>query len=196
MPKKNARLLWLGLAVVLLFAGYFMLTFNRLVNEEEAVNRTWSEMQNAYMRRYDLVPSLVSVVKGTASYEQTILAELAAARSKAASFQFSEKDLSATNNQQQAAAEAALSASMKKCLLVVENYPDIKGTKSFLYLQSQLEGTERRIKVARKDFNEAIQMYNGACRKFPSSVVAGIAGFKVKEGFENSDGAQAKEVLF
>ena len=196
--QQRTRLWMVGvLAMLASIIIYFAITFNRLVKQEEEVKRTWSEMQNAYMRRFDLIPSLVSVVKGTAAYEQQVLAEITAARSKATDFQFAEKDLSFQNDQQQQAAQSALSTSMNKCLAVIESYPELKGTKSFLYLQSQLEGTERRIKVARKDFNAAIQTYNTACRSFPSSLVATLTGFKYKQGFEAVEGAERnKEVNF
>lgn len=169
-----------------------MITYNGLVKKEEQVKRTWAEVQNAYQRRLDLIPNLVNIVKGGADYERTILEKVTEARSKAGSV-----NLSANGIKGIAESQNEVSASLNRLFVSVENYPNLKGTKAFLGLQTQLEGTERRVKVARKDFNEAVQVYNSSVRTFPTKLVAGLFGFKARESFNSVDGAdKVVEVKF
>jgi LemA protein len=186
---------YIVVAIIVLLAGWFILTYNSLVKKDEQVKNEWNEVQNAYQRRMDLVPSLVNVVKGITNYEQTTLVEVTEARSKAASVDVT--TISADAYNQQVAAQDALAASSNRLLVSVENYPQLKGTDAFKGLQVQLEGTERRIKFARKDFNAAIADYTSSVRSFPTSIVAHITGFPPKDGFQSDTGAdKSVEIKF
>jgi LemA protein len=190
--KRNG---YIVIGIIAVIVIYFVLAYNSLVKKDETVKNTWNEVQNAYQRRMDLVPSLVNVVKGLTNYEQTTLVDVTAARSKAASVDVSNISASAYN--QQVAAQDALAASSNRLLVSVENYPQLKGTDAFKGLQVQLEGTERRIKFARKDFNAAIADYTSSVRSFPTSIVAGITGFQPKDGFQADAGTdKSVEIKF
>ncbi|MEP6712819.1 MAG: LemA family protein, partial [Ferruginibacter sp.] len=146
--------------------------------------------------RIDLVPNLVNVVKGGAQYEQSTLQKVTEARARATSVNVT-GDLSADKYNQQTAAQDELAGAANRLMVTVEKYPDLKGTKAFAGLQTQLEGTERRIKVARKDFNGAIADYNSSVRGFPVKLVAGLFGFKPMEGFQSDAGTdKAQEIKF
>jgi LemA protein len=175
--------------IIVLLGIYVIVTYNGLVSKDEKVKLQWNEVQNAYQRRNDLVPNLVNVVKGGAEFEQTTLQQVTEARAKAASITVS-GDVTAEQYQQQTAAQDQLAASANRLLITVEKYPALKGTKAFSDLQVQLVGTERRIKVARKDFNAAIALYNSSVKSFPTKLVAGMLGFKPKEGFAADAGAE------
>jgi LemA protein len=193
MNKKGLVYIIGGIVVV---AGIWLATtYNSLVKTEEKVKLQWNEMQNNYQRRLDLIPSLVSVVQGGADYEQSTLRKVIEARSKAASVNVEQVDAQNYNNQVQAQDE--LAASANQLIASVENYPQIKGTKAFTTLQTQLERTELRIKVARKDFNAVIADYNQKVKTFPTKTAAGILGFAPREGFRSDAGAEnAVEIKF
>lgn len=184
-----------GILVVL---GIFLIvTYNGLVKKEEKVKNQWAEVQNAYQRRMDLIPNLVNVVKGAAEYEKTTLEKVVEARAKAASINVSNTNVTADSYNQQAQAQDELASSANRLIATIEKYPELRGTEAFVGLQVQLEGTERRIKVARKDFNESIQNYNTSVRGFPASMVAGLFGFKAKDGFKADAGTdKATEIKF
>ena len=182
-------------AIVAIATIWLITTYNELVKKQEKVSLQWNEVQNAYQRRLDLIPNLVNVVKGGADFEQTTLQKIAAARAKAQSL--SVTNVTAENVSNVTAAQNELAQEAMRLVAVIEKYPDLKGAKAFLDLQAQLEGTERRIKFARKDFNEAIQDYNSRVKTFPTKLVAGILGFSVKEGFVADAGAEkAVEIKF
>ena len=182
-------------AIVVIAAIWLITTYNALVKKQEKVSLQWNEVQNAYQRRLDLIPNLVNVVKGGADFEQTTLQKIAAARAKAQSL--SVTNVTAENVSNVTAAQNELAQEAMRLVAVIEKYHDLKGAKAFLDLQAQLEGTERRIKFARKDFNEAIQDYNSRVKTFPTKLVAGILGFSVKEGFVADAGAEkAVEIKF
>ncbi|HRI25867.1 MAG TPA: LemA family protein [Ferruginibacter sp.] len=188
--KKN-RFSWLVAGgVVLLVVIYLITTYNGLVKKEEKVKLQWNEVQNAYQRRMNLIPNLVNVVKGVSDFEQTTLQKIAEARSKAASVTVSAENLTADAVNKQADAQNELAAATNNLIIRIEKYPSLKGTAAYSGLQTQLEGTERRIKVARQDFNEAINTYNNTVRGFPTKLVAGMLGFKMKEGFQSDAGAE------
>lgn len=183
-------------AVLLLIGIYLIVTFNGLVKKEEQYKLQWNEVQNAYQRRLDLIPNLVNIVKGGTEYEQTTLQKISDARAKAMSLNVS-NEVNAENFARQTAAQDQLAAAANRLMITVEKYPDLQGTRAFSDLQTQLEGTERRIKVARKDFNVAIAAYNSGVKSFPTSMVAGIFGFPAREGFESVAGAEnAVEIKF
>lgn len=184
-------------AIFILLGILLWVTFNSLVNKEEKVKLQWNEMQNAYQRRLDLIPTLVTTVQGGAKYEQTVLQEVIEARAKANFVNVKANEVSAQGNDAQVQAQNELATASNKLLLTVEKYPELKGTKPFTTLQTQLERTELRIKVARKDFNESIQAYNTSVRNFPTSLVASIFKFGSKNGFESYAGAEkATEIKF
>ena len=182
-------------AIVVIAAIWLITTYNALVKKQEKVSLQWNEVQNAYQRRLDLIPNLVNVVKCGADFEQSTLQKIAAARAKAQSLTVT--NVTAENVSNVTAAQNELAQEAMRLVAVIEKYPDLKGAKAFLDLQAQLEGTERRIKFARKDFNEAIQDYNSRVKTFPTKLVAGILGFLAKEGFVADDGAEkAVEIKF
>lgn len=186
MNKKRYSGYLIGAAIVLI--GLYIITaYNSLVKKEEAVNRTWSEVQSTYQRRLDLTQNLVNVVKGVSDFEQGTLTQIAEARSNAASNIGGQPD--ANNFAAQTAAQNQLSAASNRLIVMVERYPKLKGTSAYSGLQTQLEGNERRIKVARNDFNTAVADYNNAVRTFPKSIVAKMFGFDGREGFQASAGA-------
>ena len=195
--NKNRSSIYIiaGIAVVL---GIFLTQmYNGLVKKEEKVKVQWSEVQNAYQRRVDLIPNLVNTVKGGANFEQKTLTDVAEARAKATSFNISSSDVSAAGYEAQKNAQDALATAANRLLVSIEKYPELQGQRAFTTLQTQLERTELRIKVARKDFNEAIQDYNSSVRSFPTKAAAGIFGFRSKEGFNSDAGAdKATEIKF
>lgn len=176
-------------AVLVLAGIWFAITYNSLVKKDELVLKQWNEVQNAYQRRVDLIPNLVNIVKGGAAYEQTTLQKVIEARSKVSSVNVNLSDGPA-GYQKQTAAQDDLAASANSLLARVERYPELRGTRAFVDLQVQLEGTERRIKFARKDFNEAIADYNSKVKGFPVNIVGGITGFTAKDGFNADAGAE------
>lgn len=177
-------------AVLALLAIYTIITYNGLVAKEELVKKQWNEVNSAYQRRVDLIPNLVNVVKGQANFEQTVLTEITEARAKASSVNVQAGELTVDNYNNQSAVQNELAGAASRLLITVEKYPELKGAEAFAGLQTQLEGTERRIKVARKDFNAAIATYNSSVKSFPTSIVGSLLGFKAKEGFQSDAGAE------
>ncbi len=187
MPRKRYAGYLVG-ALVVLTGLYIIVAYNSLVQKDTKVEQMWSEVQSAYQRRMDLIPNLVNVVKGFSDFEQTTLTQVAEARSRALAQ--SSGTLTPGNYNNQARLQDELSASAGRLIIAVEKYPQLKGTSAYRALQTQLEGTERRIKVARVDFNEAIAGYNSAVRSFPKSLVAGLFGFPQRDGFSADEGAE------
>lgn len=183
------RYLFIIVGFFIVVAIFFIVTYNSLVRKEETVKKQWNEVQTTYQRRLDLIPSLVNVVKGQADFEATTLLQITEARNKAASVNISGVGIEASKYNEQIKVQDDLASAANKLLVTLEGFPVLKGTAAFAGLQAQLEGTERRIKFARKDFNEAIAGYNSSVRNFPSKIVAGIFGFKPKEGFQSDSGA-------
>lgn len=185
-----------ALVVIALLAIFFFTTYNSLVKKQENVTKTWNNVQSDYQRRLDLIPNLVSTVRQSSEYEKQVLVQLTEARAKAAQLNVT-GDASYENYQKSEAANNEVVASANRVIAVIEKYPDIKTTTSFLRLQDQLEGTERRIKFSRNDFNNAVMGYNKAVRSFPASIAAGLFGFKVKGGFGADTGTdKAPEIIF
>lgn len=189
MTKQKSSWLIIGVVVAIVVV-YLITTFNSLVKKEERIKLQWNEVQNAYQRRLNLIPNIVNVVKGVSDFEQTTLEKIAEARSKAASVTFSGDNVTAGDVQIQSGVQNELAVATNNLIIQIEKYPSLKGTAAYAGLQTQLEGTERRIKVARQDFNEAINSYNSAVRAFPAKLVAGMLGFKIKEGFQSDAGAE------
>lgn len=171
--------------------------YNGLVKQDESVSNAWNKVQSDYQRRADLIPNLVNTVKGEANFEQTTLQNVIAARASATQMKVDAKDLTPEKLQQFQATQGQLSQALGRLMVVSEQYPNLRANDAFRGLQAQLEGTENRIKVARNDFNDAIQAYNVKVRSFPMNIFSGMFGFKVKEGFKAEAGSEkAPEVKF
>lgn len=168
-----------------------------MVEKDEKVTEAWSQVENVYQRRADLIPNLVNTVKGYAAHERETLEAVVNARAKATSMQIDPSKLDAASIQKFQAAQGALSSALGRLMVVVERYPDLKANQNFLALQSQLEGTENRIAVERKRFNQATKDYNTYIRKFPNNLVAGWFDFEKRAYFEAEKGSEkAPEVKF
>ena len=180
--------IWIGaVAVVVIF---FYATYNGFVNREEGLKSAWSNVETQYQRRADLIPNLVNTVKGYAAHETQTLNEVTEARARATSINLSADDLTPERLAQFQRAQAEVRSALGRLIAVSESYPDLKANQNFLELQAQLEGTENRINVARKDFNDAAKEYNVAIRRFPKSILAGMFGFEKKNYFEAEAGAE------
>ncbi|WP_340111295.1 LemA family protein [Maribellus mangrovi] len=171
--------------------------YNKMVELDEQVTSSWAQVENVYQRRADLIPNLVNTVKGYAEHEQETLEGVIEARSKATSVQVNPENLSPQTLQQFNQAQEGLSSALSRLMVVVERYPDLKANQNFLDLQAQLEGTENRIAMERRKFNQTTQSYNAYIRKFPRVIYAGWFGFDKKSYFEAQQGAEtAPEVQF
>ena len=196
MQQKKITGFIAGGAILLILVLWIFTSYNSLVKKEEKVKMQWSEVQNTYQRRLDLIPNLVNVVKGLSDFEQTTLEKITETRSRALSG-LSNNELTPENYQQQKQLQDNLAAAANKMIVQMEKYPTLKGTAAYAGLQTQLEGTERRIKVARNDFNEAVAVYNKKVRSFPANIIGGLFGFSKKNGFEAVAGSEkAVEIKF
>ena len=184
-------------AVVLILLLWSVSGYNGLVSMDEQVAGKWANVETQYQRRADLIPNLVNTVKGYATHEKETLQGVMEARSKATQVKVDADDLSPERIAEFQKAQGELSTALGRLLAIREQYPDLKANQNFLELQSQLEGTENRITVARKDFNDAAKAYNVAIRRFPKNILAGLFGFDKKSYFEAESGAEkAPEVQF
>lgn len=194
--KKNLG--WIiPLAIVALLALWGAGAYNGMVSMDENVQNKWANVETQYQRRADLIPNLVNTVKGYAAHEKTTLEDVVKARSEATSVKIDPTNITPEQMKQYQAAQGSVSSALERLLMVAENYPELKANENFLELQSQLEGTENRINVARKDFNDAAKEYNVSIRRFPKSIIAGMFGFEKKTYFEAEAGSEkAPEVQF
>lgn len=197
MIKKSQYIVYIFVLFVLSFnlsgCGY-----NSMVQLEEKVNGAWAQVENQYQRRADLIPNLVNTVKGYADFEKSVLTDVTDARSRVGSVQIKAEDL---NDPEKFAkfqqAQDQLSSALSRLLVVSENYPNLKANENFLSLQSQLEGTENRISVERKKFNDAVQEFNTTIKGFPTLIFAKLFGFKEKPYFKSTAGSEkAPDVNF
>lgn len=189
----------IGVIVVLVFIIYrlFAGSYNNMVSKEEDVKSQWAQVENSYQRRSDLIPNLVSTVKGYAEFEKSTLTEVIQARASATSMKIDANNLSPENIAKFQQAQDGLSGALSRLLVSVEKYPDLKANQNFLELQSQLEGTENRIAVERGRFNDMVQSYNKYVRSFPNNIFAGFYGFGQKGYFQAVAGSEkAPEVKF
>ena len=187
------------LIIITFISGLFLsgCGYNKMVEMEEQVASQWSQVENVYQRRADLIPNLVNTVKGYAEHEQETLTSVIEARSKATSVNVDPGNMSPGAIEQFNQAQEGLSSALSRLMVVVERYPDLKANQNFRDLQAQLEGTENRIAVERRKFNEVTQAYNAYIRKFPQLIYAGWFGFDKKNYFEAQQGAdKAPEVQF
>lgn len=169
--------------------------YNSMVNKEEDVTAQWAQVENAYQRRADLIPNLVSTVKGYASHEQETFTAVVDARAKATQVTVNPEELTEEKIQEFQKAQGQLGSALGKLLMIRENYPELKANENFLSLQDELAGTENRIAVARNRFNEAARDYNQYIRRFPHVIYAGMFGFKKKGYFEADEGAQTAPIV-
>ncbi|MDF2455500.1 MAG: LemA family protein [Cytophagaceae bacterium] len=163
--------------------------YNSMVEKQEEVDEKWSQVQTQYQRRSDLIGNLVEVVKGYAKHENQTLVEVTAARARATQVTLDPDKLTPENIQKFQQAQDGLSASLGKLMLIHESYPELKANTNFLELQSEVAGTENRIGVARRNFNETVKEYNTYIRKFPNNLTASMFGFEKKAYFESQSGA-------
>ena len=191
---KSIKKSWIIIAVIILAAvimySSFKGSYNSMVTMDEGVTAQWAQVENVYQRRADLIPNLVSTVKGYADFEKETLQGVIEARSKATSMTIDPSNLNAESIQQFQAAQDGLSSALSRLMVVVERYPDLKANQNFMELQTQLERTENRITVERRSFNEAAQGYNTYIRQFPKNLLASLFGFEKKAYFSSDEGAQ------
>ena len=185
------------IAVVAILAIWGVSSYNGLVKMDESVNTAWSNVENQYQRRADLIPNLVNTVKGYAAHEKETLDAVVSARTRATQVTVNADDLTPEKLQEFQKAQGEVSAALGRLLAITESYPDLKANQNFLELQAQLEGTENRISVERRNFNEAAKNYNTSIRTFPRNLLAGIFDFEKRPYFEAQEGAdKAPEVKF
>lgn len=192
----NKMTIGIGVAVLALILGFASYSgYNDLVMLDEGVQTQWSEVENQYQRRADLIPNLVNTVKGYAKHEQSTLEGVINARAKATSVNIDPSKLDESSLKSFQAQQDALSSSLARLMVVVEKYPELKSNEQFLNLQHQLEGTENRIAVARKDFNHVAKGYNTKVRTFPKSILASLFGFERRPYFEAQEGADVAPTI-
>ncbi|MBU2053387.1 MAG: LemA family protein, partial [Proteobacteria bacterium] len=183
---SGKRNLLIAVVIILVLAGslysFFKGTYNRFVTLDEAIKSSWAQVENQLQRRYDLIPNLVETVKGYAKQEKDVLVEVTNARASVGGAKTVPDKISANNE---------LSGALSRLLVVVERYPDLKSNQNFLRLQDELAGTENRISVERRRYNEAVQAYNVAIRSFPANLLAGLYGFEKAAFFEAPAAAKA-----
>lgn len=189
MKKGTITLLVIGV-LILIMVGGTLTTYNGLIAKDEAVATAWGNIQSQYQRRADLIPNLVSTVKGYAKHESETLESVMAARAKATQITVNADNLTPEKLKQYQAAQGELSQALGRLMAVSENYPNLKANENFSELQAQLEGTENRINESRQIYNSAVQTYNVSMRRFPANIVAGMFGFDKKNQFEAEAGAE------
>ncbi len=198
--KNKGLLIGLGIVVILIFSvvSWAVSTYNGIVSLDESVATAWSQVENQYQRRADLIPNLVNTVKGVANFEKETYTAVAEARSKVNEIKLTPQMLSNPQTFKQfQSAQDNLGSALSRLLVTVEKYPELKANENFLQLQTQLEGTENRISVERMNFNEIVRQFNTTIRKFPGSLVAGFGGFSEKQYFEAAAGSEkVPEVKF
>ncbi len=179
------------LIFVLIIASWAISSYNSLVSLDQEVNQTWSQVENQYQRRFDLIPNLVETVKGVAEFERETYTAVTEARAKVGQIQITSEMLEDPKAFERfQAAQDNLSSALSRLLVAVENYPQLKANENFLQLQAQLEGTENRISVERRRFNESVQKFNTAIKRFPTNVIAGTFGFGEKQYFKAVTGSE------
>jgi LemA protein len=192
---------WIIIAVIVvlgfLIYGWFKNSYNGMVTYEEGVSEQWSQVENVYQRRADLIPNLVNTVKGYADFEKETLQGVIEARAKATSVNINADQLTPQTFQAFQQAQDGLSSALSRLMVVVERYPELKANQNFLELQTQLESTENRISIERRKFNQVTRQYNTYIRQFPKNMLANMYGFEKKPYFQAQEGAEtAPEVQF
>ena len=183
------------LVIVAVVAIWGITGYNGLVKADEALNTAWSNVENQYQRRADLIPNLVNTVKGYAEHEKETLDAVVAARTRATQVTVDAENLTPEKLQEYQKIQNEVGAALGRLLAIAEAYPDLKANANFLELQAQLEGTENRISVERRNFNEAAKSYNTSIRTFPRSILAGMFGFEKRPYFEAQQGVETVPVV-
>ena len=189
MKKKGTVTIIAIIAVVVIVILWGIRVNNRMITMEEGVNKAWSNVENVYQRRADLIPNLVNTVKGYAAHETSTFEAVVNARAKATSITVNPENMTADQLKEFQKAQNEVGGALGRLIAVSEAYPELKANENFKELQAQLEGTENRISVERRNFNEAANQYNTYIRKFPQSIIAGMFGFEKKPYFEAEEGA-------
>jgi len=196
MKVKYIILIVIGV-IILFLIGSSITSYNKMVGYDEAINNAWAQVENVYQRRADLIPNLVSTVKGYAAHEKETLMGVTEARSKVSQMTINPENLTPESIMQFQQAQDGLSQALSRLMVVVESYPELKANQNFLELQAQLEGTENRIAIERMNFNNTVKENNLYIRKFPKNLFAGLFGFDKRPYFEASEGAEkAPEIQF
>lgn len=196
MKKKNLVIIII-VALVAIIGIYVFTAYNSLASKDEACLNQWSKVESQYQRRLDLIPNLVSTVKGYAKHEEETLIKVIEARNNATQVKFDANNMSQQQLEQFQQSQDALSSALKGLNIVIERYPDLKANQNFLQLQSQLEGTENRIAVERQRYSDMVNEYNTSIRRFPKNIIASLLGFERKAYFEAQNGAEnAPQVEF
>ncbi len=199
---KKGCIIWIIVAAIIIlvilgFVSWGTRTYNQMVTLQEGVTSQWGNVETQYQRRADLIPNFVNTVKGAASFEQETLTKVIEARAKATQVTIDPTKMTADNLQQFQQAQSDLSSALSRLMVVVEQYPELKATQNYRDLQVELEGTENRISVERRKFNEAAQSMNVYIKRFPQNIIAGMFGFTARPYFESMEGAEkAPEVKF
>lgn len=189
--------LWIILGIVAVVVIWAVSGYNSLVSNEENVGKAWANVESAYQRRSDLIPNLVNTVKGYAQHEQKTLQDVVEARSKATSIRVDASTATPEQMQQWIEAQQEVGSALGRLIAISESYPTLRANENFLALQTQLEGTENRIKTERDRYNEAVKGFNVKIRRFPTNILASMFGFERREMFEAEAGAEiAPEVQF
>jgi len=199
---KKGCLIWIiiGAVVALVVLGFISWgtrAYNRMVTNQEAVTSQWGNVETQYQRRADLIPNFVNTVKGAANFEQETLTKVIEARAKATQITLDPTKMTAENLKQFQSAQSELGSALSRLMVVVEQYPQLKATQNYRDLQVELEGTENRIAVERRKFNEVAQSFNVLIKRFPNNIIAGMFGFTARPYFESVQGAEkAPQVQF
>jgi LemA protein len=188
--KKSLIIIGVIVLIIIILFSWVKGSYNEMVQKQEEVSSKWAQVENVYQRRADLIPNLVSTVKGYADFEKQTLTDVITARSKATSVTIDPTKLNESNIQQFQQAQNGLSSALSRLMVVVEKYPELKANQGFQQLQAQLEGTENRIAVERRNFNTIAQKYNTMIRQFPRNIFAGMFGFEKKAYFKADAGAE------
>lgn len=190
--KKIKKFITWGITIFVILVLYFSIkgTYNSMVKMDESIKSAWGNVQTVYQRRVDLIPNLVNTVKGYADFEKSTLTAVIEARAKATQVTIDPSNLTKDQLNQFNNAQGEISSTLSKLMVVVEKYPELKANQNFMDLQAQLEGTENRISVERRKFNETVQIYNTYIRNFPKNIFAKIFGFEQKAYFEADQGAK------
>ena len=189
MKKGYIVLIVIGVIILAIFL-WFRGSYNGMVKMSETVSAQWSNVENQYQRRLDLIPNLENTVKGYAAHEQQTLTDVVNARAKATQTQINFEQLDEASMQRLNRTQGELSSALSRLMAISESYPDLKANQNFLELQAQLEGTENRIAVERRKFNDTVRTYNAYIRQFPKNIIAGMFGFTPKPYFEANAGAE------
>lgn len=188
----SKKILWIAIPILLVIILFMWLrgVYNNMVTQDEQVKTAWSQVENQYQRRLDLIPNLVNTVKGYAAHERETLEGVVNARARASQTMINPENLTPEAIQQFQSTQGELTSALNRLMVVVERYPELKANQNFLELQAQLEGTENRIATERRRFNEVAQGYNTYIRRFPNNIFAGMFGFQPKAYFQADSGAE------